>query len=155
MVVGTAKLGITISWGAFLIWLFYQLNVFSIGWAFLPFCAALLISGWVIGFLSGTALVYFGQRFQALAWMTAYAFMPFSAVFYPLSTLPSWAQWIGKMLPMTYVFEGMRLVLKEGAFSAQMFWMSIGLNLVYFLVVLGLFKWLFEKSREKGLSRLE
>lgn len=155
MFVGLIKVFITISFGGLIVWLLYALNIFGMGWALLPFCASLLLSGWLIGFLSASVLVYFGQRVQMLAWMTAYVFAPFSAVFYPLSALPQWAQTIGKGLPMTYIFEGMRKVLQNGVFSWSDFGMSILLNLIYLVGTICLFWAMFEKSRAKGLSRLE
>lgn len=155
MIVGLAKMIITICFGSFIVFLLYALNVFSIGWAFVPFCASLILSGWFLGFLSASVIVYFGQRFQMLAWMTAYVFAPFSAVFYPLQALPEWGQRIAKCLPMTYVFEGMRKVLYEKVFSWGDFGMSVLLNLIYVIGALLLFHVLFEKSRNKGLARLE
>jgi ABC-2 type transport system permease protein len=155
MLVGVCKIFITICFGGLIVWLLYALNVFSMGWAFLPFCASLILSGWFIGFLSAAIMVYFGQRVQMLAWMTAYIFAPFSAVFYPLSTLPAWGQIVAKALPMTYIFEGMRKVLSEGIFSWEDFGISVLLNLLYLIGTMTLFRKLFEKSRSKGLARLE
>lgn len=155
MLVGLFKIFITILFGGLIVWLLYALNIFAMGWALLPFCASLLLSGWFIGFLSASIMVYFGQRVQMLAWMTAYVFAPFSAVFYPLSVLPDWAQIIGKALPMTYIFEGMRKVLSTGIFSWQDFGMSVLLNFFYLFGTMCLFWLMFEKSRAKGLARLE
>lgn len=155
MLVGMFKICATISFGALMVWLLYSLNIFSMGWAFLPFTASLILSGWFIGFLSAAIMIYFGQRVQMLAWMTAYFFAPFSAVYYPLSALPEWGQYIAKVLPMTYLFEGMRTILIEGRFSWHFFVMSVLLNLLYLIPTIILFKWLFDKSRDKGLARLE
>jgi ABC-2 type transport system permease protein len=155
MLVGVFKIFITIGFGSLIVWVMYSLNIFTIGWAIVPFCASLLLSGWVIGFLSAAIMVYFGQRVQMLAWMTAYIFAPFSAVFYPVSALPDWAQIIAKALPMTYIFEGMRTVLKEGIFSWHDFGISLMLNVIYLVGAMSLFRKLFEMSRNKGLARLE
>lgn len=155
MLVGIFKIFITVSFGAFVVWLLYALNIFGLGWVLLPFCASLLLSGWFIGFLSASIMIYFGQRVQMLAWMTAYVFAPFSAVFYPLTALPQWAQIIAKGLPMTYIFEGMRKVLHEKIFSWDDFGMSLLLNFLYLTATMYLFGKMFEKSRAKGLARLE
>jgi len=155
MLSGLFKIVITLGFGALIIWLLYTMNIFTVGWTILPFCGALLISGWFIGFLSSAIMVYFGQRLQMLAWIAAYGFAPFSAVYYPLSALPAWAQLIGKALPMTYIFEGMRKVLYQGIFSWSDCMMSFGLGIVYLLGSMLLFFFLFEKSRSKGLARLE
>ncbi|MGB7136126.1 MAG: ABC transporter permease, partial [Acidobacteriaceae bacterium] len=36
---------------------------------------------------------------------------PLACVFYPLATLPHWMQWLARLIPASYVFEGMRQVL--------------------------------------------
>jgi ABC-2 type transport system permease protein len=89
------------------------------------------------------------------AWIIGAIFMPFSAVFYPVTILPAWAQSISWCLPTTYIFEGMRMVLYQGIFPTQYFWMSIGLNVVFMTASISLFRFMFEKSRKKGLGRLE
>ena len=155
MLYGIFKIIVTIVFGAFVVWGLYSLNIFNMGWSFLPFCVSLILSGWLIGFLSAAIMVNYGQRLQILAWMTAYIFAPFSAIFYPMSALPSWGQLIAKALPMTYIFEGMRLVLYEKTFSMEMLLTSLGLNIFYLALMMLFFRWMFEKSREKGLARLE
>lgn len=155
MLVGFSKIWITLGFSALLIQLLFTLNVFQVGWAILPYIGMMSLSGWVIGFLSGGIMVYFGQRMQMLAWMAPFLFAPFSAVFYPVSALPPWGQAIAWCLPTTYVFEGMRGVLSNGVFSMHYFMMSFILNIVFLGGVLVFFKRMFEKSRVKGLSRLE
>lgn len=155
MLAGFSKIFITLGFGGLVVWLLYALDIFAMGWAILPFCGSLLLSGWFLGFLSAAIMVYYGQRVQMLAWMMGYIFMPFSAVFYPLSALPYWGQCLAKGLPMTYIFEGMRKVLNEKIFAWEDFAISMGLNVVYLIVTMVFFRKMFEKSRSKGLSRLE
>jgi ABC-2 type transport system permease protein len=149
------KLVITIAFGAGVVYLLYSLNVFCLGWLFLPFAASLLIFGWTIGFLASCVIIYWGQQMEAFAWMIAYVFAPFSAVFYPVAILPEWAQRISWCLPTTYIFEGMRQILSSSSFPFYYFWISLFLNIFYLSGTLFLFKFVFEKSRTKGLSRLE
>lgn len=155
MLIGLLKAAISLFFGGLVVWFFYTLNIFNLGWAFLPFCASLTLSGWFIGFLSASIMVYYGQRVQMIAWITPYVFAPFCAVFYPVSVLPKWAAMIASCMPMTYIFEGMRKVLFQHEFSYYMLFMSLGLNLVYLILSMALFKFMFEKSRTKGLARLE
>lgn len=149
------KLIITVAFGAIVVYVLYSLNVFTVGWAFLPFAASLLIFGWVLGFLASSAIIYWGHKVEAFAWMIGYMFAPFSSVFYPVDVLPEWAQRISWCLPTTYIFEGMRSILAHGTFPVFDFWISIGLNLVFLAFSVFLFKTMFEKSRSKGLARLE
>lgn len=149
------KIAISLAFGALLVFLLYEMNVFTIGWSFLPLAGSLIISGWMIGFCAASVIIYWGQRLQMLAWMTAYIFVPFVAVFYPVAALPSWAQIIAWSLPPTYVFEGMRALLAGAGFPMYEFVMSMVLNVIYLTLTISLFKWMFEKSRAKGLARLE
>jgi ABC-2 type transport system permease protein len=155
MLLGLFKILITISFGALVVSLLYALNIFQMGWAFLPFTASLILSGWFMGFFSAAILIYFGQRMEALAWLTPYIVSPFCAIFYPIDALPAWGQTIAYCLPMTYVFEGMRAIINHNIFSWDLLLKSFGLNLIYLSLTGILLKALFEKSREKGLGRLE
>lgn len=155
MLTGILKIFINVLFSSLLVYLLYALNVFTVGWYFLPYMVSLTLSGWILGYLSGGIMIYFGQRLQILAWMTPYIFAPFSAVFYPVSALPIWAQKIAYCLPTTYIFEGMRMILNEGVFSVRMLMTSYMLNVIFLALTMLFFKHMYEKSREKGLARLE
>jgi ABC-2 type transport system permease protein len=149
------KLFITVAFGALVVYFLFALNVFTVGWAFIPFAASLLIFGWSLSFLSSGLIIYWGQRVEMFAWMMCFIFAPFSAVFYPLEVLPEWAQVISWCLPTTYIFQGMRLILATGSFPFHYFWISLALNAVYLFLALTFFRFMFEKTRVKGLARLE
>ncbi len=155
MLVGLAKMGISLAFGSLVVYLLYALNVFSMGYYFIPFAISLTLSGWFIGLLSGSIIIYFGQRMQQLYWLMAYAFAPFCAVFYPLSTLPKWVQTISLCLPMTYIFEGMRKIIQTHQFPLSDLGTSLALNGLYLILSVWLFQYCFKKSRNKGLARLE
>ncbi len=149
------KLVVALAFGAFMVYLLYSLNVFTLGFAFLPFAALLLIFGWTLGFCASGVIIYWGHQVEMFAWMIAFLFAPFSAVFYPVSTLPLWAQKVAWSLPTTYVFEGMRYLLNAQTFPLHYFWNSLALNCVYLFLSIIFFRWMFKKSLEKGLARLE
>lgn len=149
------KFLITVSFGLLAVYFLYSLNVLSVGWMFIPFAIVLLCFGWTLGFLSSSAIIYWGHQVESLAWMTGYLFAPFSAVFYPVAVLPEWAQAISWSLPTTYIFEAMRMILSQGHFPASYFWTALGLTGLYFSLTVSLFRFVFQKSREKGLARLE
>lgn len=150
-----AKLFITISFGGLVVYILYSLNVFTIGWVFLPFAASLIIFGWALSFVASSAIIYWGQKVEMFAWMVGFIFAPFSTIFYPVSVLPKWAQIISWCLPTTYIFEGMRAILNDGSFPFHHYILSLGLDAVYLTLSLLLFRFAFEKSRQKGLGRLE
>ena len=90
-----------------------------------------------------------------IAWMIGFAFAPFSAVFYPVTILPAWAQTFAWCLPTTYIFEGMRLIINQGFFPYSYLVVSLVMSLFYLALSVTFFVWMFEKSRVKGLGRLE
>jgi ABC-2 type transport system permease protein len=137
------------------VWLLYRLNIFAVGWMLLPFLFSLMMSGWFMGFTSSALIIYYGRRLQGLAWMLGFALAPFSAVFYPVNALPAWAQGVSAALPMTYVFEGMRQILRGGPLPLAMLLLSFSLNVLYLALSILFFGWMYERSRAKGLGRLE
>lgn len=149
------KLLITVCFGALIVYLLYSINVFAIGWMFFPFAFSLLLFGWALGFLAASAIIYWGNQVEAVAFMIGYLFAPFSAVFYPIEVLPQWAQTISMFLPTTYIFEGMRSILTTGTFAMEKFGISLALNALYLTLSFALFHRMFQKSRAKGLARLE
>jgi len=155
LLLSLCKLALTVAFGTLVVYLLYTLNVFTVGWAFLPFAISLLIFGWTIGFLASSIIIYWGHSVEMFAWMIGGLFAPFSAVFYPVETLPAWTHPICWSLPTTYIFEGMRSILNTGTFPLWYFWTSMILNFFFLTISVALFKFMFEKSRKKGLSRLE
>jgi ABC-2 type transport system permease protein len=149
------KIGISLTFDVCLVKLLYGINILSIGWAFIPFGISMLITGWVFGLMGASIIIYWGQRLQMMVWMIPYLFAPFSAMVYPASALPAWAEPIAWSLPTTYIFEGMRGVIAGQGFNTDYFLMSMFLNAIYFIIMSIVFKVLFEKSRAKGLARLE
>ena len=71
-------------------WLFYGYNVLVMGFWLLPFVLNLVITGWIIGVLTTSLIMRFGQEAEILAWSLVFLFQPISCVFYPLEVLPAW-----------------------------------------------------------------
>jgi ABC-2 type transport system permease protein len=155
MILGLIDGVITLFYGAALIALFYGVHILSLGWLLVPLFFLLLMSGWSIGFFSGGWLVYGGQSKQKIVWVLAWFFLPFSAVFYPLSLLPSWVATIARAFPMAYAYEGLRDYMLSGAFPGKYLIASFLLNCFYLTLSMLFFKTMYNKSRVKGLARLE
>ncbi len=151
---GAIKTLISLSFSAFLAFLLYKFNVFHFGFAILPFVASLLLTGWAIGFFIAAFLIRYGEKIQTMAWTGVYLISPFSAVFYPQSILPEWAQKVSLFIPSSYVFEGLREMIFTGRFSYDKLIISFLLNIVYLILAIWFFVYMFNKSKKLGLSRL-
>jgi ABC-2 type transport system permease protein len=146
---------VSVSFSAVLALVVYQANIFTLGFYLIPFMISLLISGWAMGLLISGVIILYGTRIQTLAWTGVTLLAPFSGVYYPVSTLPGWAQNIAYFLPTSYIFEGMRTVISTGTLPWEMLAISFLLNIILLSLGVMFFVFMFEKSREKGLSRLE
>ena len=152
---GLIKMGITVGLSIVLAWVLYHANLVVYGWVLVPFFASLLMTGWWIGLVVTGFLVLFGRNIQTFAWAGVYILAPFSAIYYPVSSLPSWAQQIAWLVPASHIFEGMRQVLLTGTVAWDKLAVSFGENAVYLIIASIFFYACFKKTLDKGLSRLE
>jgi ABC-2 type transport system permease protein len=135
--------------------LLYAFDLLSVGAALIPFYASLLLFGWAVGMCTVAVILRFGQAAEALVWGVPFLVQPLSAVFYPVGILPGWLQAVARLLPSTYVFEGMREALRTGGVDASLLGKAFTLNLVYLVGASVFFGWMLTRVREKGyLSRL-
>ena len=83
----------------------------------IPFFAVMMLFGWAIGLIIAGLVLRLGLGAESLAWAAIFFIQPFSAVYYPIETLPVAVRWIAWLLPSAPVFEGMRAVLVEHRFD--------------------------------------
>ncbi len=150
-IMGLLRTVISVAPAALLAWPFFDVWVFGLGLPLLAFFANLLVMGWCIGLVSSAVVLRFGVAAENFAWLGIFLLAPVSAVYYPVATLPGWLQGVAWSLPSAYVFEGMRAVLYEGVFRADLMWRAIGLNVVYLSFAAGFFLWICRVARLKGL----
>jgi ABC-2 type transport system permease protein len=131
--------------------LFYSFNVFQLGIAFGAFFVNLLLMGWAMGLLTTGVILRFGPPAEALAWAVPFLIQPVSAVFYPVSVLPPCLQTVAKVIPSSYVFEGMRQILEHKTCDSGALLIAFGLNIVYMALAACIFRYYFEEARMKGL----
>ena len=130
---------------------FYSYDIFVIGLSLVPFIFNLLISGWIIGVLTTSIIMRFGQQAEVLAWGMVFLFQPLSCVFYPMEVLPAFLQKISWIIPPSHIFEGMRAVLLNGEIpTVHVIW-ATGLNAVYLVVMIMWFYHTFSICKDRGM----
>jgi len=129
----------------------YGVWVFELGPPLLAFYANLLVMGWSIGLLVAAMVLRHGLAAESLCWLGVFMMAPVSCVYYPISVLPDWLQWVALALPAAHVFEGMRSVLFDGVFRWDLFWNATALNALYMALSGLVFLKMFEVARRKGL----
>src|SRR3990170_3764424 len=77
--------------------------------------------GWTIGIFATAFILRFGPAVEILVWSSPALIMPFAAVFYPVEALPGAFRPISYLIPISYVFEGMRRAAIGGTFDVRFF----------------------------------
>lgn len=89
----------------------FGLSFAPLGLSLAAYLGVLFLFGIALG-IFGTALVLrLGPAAEWFIWPIPAVLAPFAAVFYPLATLPAWMQGIARLLPASWVFEGLRSAL--------------------------------------------
>src|SRR5258707_158905 len=117
----------------------FGLSFFIYGAMLVPFLAVLFLLGIALGILGSAIVLRLGPAAEWFIWPIPALLSPFAGVFYPLSTLPPWMQFIARLLPASYVFEGMRAVIAHRSLSAPPLFWGAGLAVFYLLLT----SWLF------------
>ena len=128
----------------------YHYSIFTLGLPLVAFFTLLMVMGWAIGLIIGALLLRQGLGAESMAWLAVFVLAPAAAIYYPVSILPVWLQWVAWMLPAAHVFEGMRAVMFDGSFPLGHFLAASALDLVYLLIGIGVFLQAFESARRKG-----
>lgn len=129
---------------------FFGYSVFGLGAPLGLFFANLILLGWALGLLTVALILRYGMGAEGLAWILVFMLAPISAVYYPVSVLPDWLQWVALSLPSTHVFEGMRSLVFHGAVRWDHMAWAAGLNVCYMALCASAFLWSFRQARVRG-----
>jgi ABC-2 type transport system permease protein len=152
---GILKALLSLVFTSILAFVLYKVGIFSFGFYIIPFFGLLILSGWWVGFLVAGIIFRYGTRIQTLAWSMVAIISPFSAMYYPVSILPEWAQKVAAILPTSYVFEGIREVIQKGTVDHNKLIISFLLNILYITLTFIFLKRSFNKTLEKGLINVD
>jgi ABC-2 type transport system permease protein len=129
---------------------FFGFNLWSMGLALAVFFMNLILTSWAIGIFVAGLLLRNGLGAETLAWTFMFLFLPLTCVYYPVAVLPDWLQWVAWSLPPTYVFEGMRALLIEKTFRADLMIQAFALNAALFAASVVAFLALLRSARRHG-----
>jgi ABC-2 type transport system permease protein len=129
---------------------FFGFNLWSLGFALTLFFVNLLLTSWAVGIFVAGILLRHGLGAENMAWTFMFLILPVTCVYYPVSVLPEWLQPVAWMLPPTYVFEGMRALLIDHVFRADLMARAFALNIVLFGAGTAGFLLLLKSARREG-----
>ena len=117
----------------------FGLSFIGYGAAVLPFLLVLFLFGVALGIAGAAIVLRFGPATEWFLWPIPALVSPFAGVFYPISTLPAWMQYVARLLPPSYVFENLRAIVSGQAPSTAALAWSVLLAIAY----VGLGCWIF------------
>ncbi len=91
-----------------------------------------------------------GLGAESIVWTLMFALMPLACIYYPVTVLPHWLQYVAWALPPTYVFEGMRALLIDHVFRADLMLSALTINVVLFIGSFAVFLALLRSARRHG-----
>jgi ABC-2 type transport system permease protein len=129
---------------------FFGFNLYGLGFALAAFFLNLILTSWSVGVFVSGVIMRNGLGAENLAWTIMFLLMPLSCVYYPVSVLPHWLQIVAWSLPPTYVFEGMRALLIDHEFRADLMIAAFAMNVVLFAAAVTGFLLLLKSARRNG-----
>ena len=128
----------------------FHFNVYALGLPLIAFFCNLIFTSWAVGiFVSGLVLRN-GLGAESIVWTLMFAIMPLACIYYPVSVLPAWLQVVAWVLPPTYVFEGMRSLLIDHVFRADLMVHALAINAVLFVASFAIFLALLRSAKRHG-----
>jgi ABC-2 type transport system permease protein len=129
----------------------FGLSIVRYGIAVIPFLLVLFVFGVALGIVGAAIVLRFGPATEWFIWPIPALISPFAGVFYPISTLPVWMQYVSHILPPSYVFENLRTIVSAGAASGTALVWSLVLAAVYVLAACLIFARVYRHSVRTGL----
>lgn len=129
---------------------FFGFNLLGLGVALAAFFFNLIFTSWSIGIVVSGLVLRNGLGAESLAWTLMFIFLPLTCVYYPVATLPAVLQYVAWVLPPTYVFEGMRALLIDHVFRADLMGTALILNAGLFALSVFVFLKLLDSARRHG-----
>jgi ABC-2 type transport system permease protein len=128
----------------------FRFNFYAIGLPLIAFFCNLIFTSWSVGiFVSGLVLRN-GLGAESIVWTLMFGLMPLVCIYYPVTVLPHWLQYLAWALPPTYVFEGMRALLIGHEFRSELMVEALAINAVLLLVSFATFLALLRSARQHG-----
>jgi ABC-2 type transport system permease protein len=129
----------------------FGLSYFAYGILLLPFLLVLFLFGITLGIVGSSLVLRYGPAAEWFVWPIPALVSPFAGVFYPISTLPVWMQWVSRLLPPSYIFESIRTILAGGKAPVAALTWAAGLAVLDVLLAFLAFTWTYRYAVRTGL----
>jgi ABC-2 type transport system permease protein len=129
----------------------FGLSFAAYGALLVPFLMVLFLFGIALGILASSIVLRLGPSAEWFVWPIPALAAPFAGVFYPVSTLPGWMQYVSWILPPSYVFEAMRTIARGGTPPLGGLLGALALALTYLVIAAYVFTRTYRHAVRTGL----
>ena len=150
MIMSIIRLAVGMIPVSFLAIIFFGFNLWALGFGLVAFFVNLMLTAWAVGIFVSGLLLRHGLGAENMAWSIMFLLLPLTCVYYPVSVLPDWLQVVAWTLPPTYVFEGLRALVLDHVFRADLLLQALAINIVLFLLAILVFLAFLASSRRHG-----
>jgi ABC-2 type transport system permease protein len=150
MIMSIIRLAVGMVPVSFLAIAFFGFNLWALGFGLVAFFVNLMLTGWAVGIFVSGLLLRQGLGAENMAWSIMFLLLPLTCVYYPVSVLPDWLQVIAWTLPPTYVFEGLRALVLDQVFRADLMLQALAINILLFVLAIFAFLAFLKSSRRHG-----
>ncbi len=126
--------------------LFFEINLTSAnlgGALIILICGSISLIG--IGIISSILPLMYPERGMQMTHIIQASFLLVSGVYYPITVLPAWMQFLAQLSPVTYVLNGIRASIMENAPTSDLMQYIVPL-LIFGVVTVPLGVWAFMKA---------
>jgi len=131
--------------------LVFGFSVATYGILLAPFLVILYLFGIALGIFGISIVLRYGPSAEWFVWPIPAIISPLVGVTYPLKVLPQWMQFVGHLLPPTYVFEGIRAIVAGQQFPIYTLAIATLLALLYIAFAYFVFRSVYRKAIRTGL----
>jgi ABC-2 type transport system permease protein len=150
MVMSLIRLAIGVIPMTLLAMFLFGFNLYNIGFPLIAFFCNLIFTSWSVGIFVSGLVLRLGLGAESIVWTLMFGLMPLSCIYYPVTVLPNWLQHVAWALPPTYVFEGMRALLMERLFRADLMAEALAINAILLISSFAVFLVLLQSARRHG-----
>ncbi|HEV8542298.1 MAG TPA: ABC transporter permease, partial [Verrucomicrobiae bacterium] len=129
----------------------FGLSFFIYGLPLAGFLFVLFLFGISLGIVGIAIVLRLGPASEWFIWPIPAVVAPFVGVFYPISTLPAWMQWISRILPPSYVFEGLRAIVNGQKLASSSLLLGSALAFVDLFLACWIFTRVYRYAVRTGL----
>lgn len=131
----------------------FGFSYLSYGVALAQFVLTIFLFGIALGIFAAGLVLRFGPAAEWFIWPIPALLSPFVGVYYPVATLPLGMRYVSRLLPPSYVFEGVRATVAGHPASvagSQLAW-AAAMSAVYLLCACWTFARIYRHAVRTGL----